>query len=427
MGNPTTETRQANSPSINVAGANDRIVVGVVGLGFGWGQNHLIGIQQNAKENNVTIATACDVFELRRAWALKSAGLKEADVYLDYRRMLERKDIDAVLVATHDPLHAQISLDSLDAGKHVYCERPLSRYLGDAFQVFDKVKSSRKVFQLGEQSCSAGGWRKCADIINAGKIGTLVWGQADYCRNGGPSCDGCRLLSKEATPAAVDWKKWLGPVKERPFNATHFQQWRLYEDYSAGLLATAAAHRLHPLMLASGRPQFPKRVTCISSHHLPDNPYWPKAVGRQVPAHVELVAEFPAGYLLTVTCSWLNAKNPAPALYGHKATLAVGGSGERVELLPEKEFADTVDPESFMKLPAEDVREHEKNWFDCIRSGRRPNADIELAVRAQVVLSLAEISDRLRTTCLFDETTRKVTEGSGREIVPLSCANAGTI
>src|SRR5512137_22953 len=137
MENAATATRQADSPSINVIGANDRIVVGVVGLGFGWGRNHLIGIQQNAKGNNVSIAAACDVFELRRAWARKSAGLQESDVYVDYRRLLDRKDIDAVVVATHDPLHAQISLDSLDAGKHVYCERPLSRYLGEAFQVFD--------------------------------------------------------------------------------------------------------------------------------------------------------------------------------------------------------------------------------------------------------------------------------------------------
>lgn len=239
---------------MSVAGANDRIVLGIVGVGFGWGQNHMMGIHQHPKENNVTIGAACDVFEMRRDRARKSANLKEADVYTNYRRLLERKDIDAVLVATHDPLHAQISADALDAGKHVFCETPLSRYLGEAFEVFDKVKASGKVFQLGEQSCSAGGWRKCADLIEAGRIGTIVWGQADYCRNGCPGCDGCGLVTKEATPATVDWKKWLGPMQERPFDPIHFHQWRLYQEYSAGLLATAAAHRLHPLMLATGRP-----------------------------------------------------------------------------------------------------------------------------------------------------------------------------
>ena len=75
------------------------------------------------------------MFNKRRDFARAKANLKDADVYVDYRKMLERKDIDAVLIATHDPLHAQMILDSLEAGKHVYCEKPLTRYLGEAFQV----------------------------------------------------------------------------------------------------------------------------------------------------------------------------------------------------------------------------------------------------------------------------------------------------
>ena len=123
------------------------------------------------------------MFNKRRDFAKAKANLKDADVYDDYRKMLERKDIDAVLIATHDPLHAQMTLDSLDSGRHVYCEKPLTRYLGEAFQVYDKVKSSGKVFQVGSQGCSAGGYHKCAELIKAGKIGTLVWGQAWYSRN----------------------------------------------------------------------------------------------------------------------------------------------------------------------------------------------------------------------------------------------------
>ena len=198
---------QTQAPSVNTVGANDRIAVAIVGVGWGFGQNHLVGIHEKSKEDNVIVAAVCDVFETRRSQARQRAGLKEADVYLDYRKLLERKDIDAVLVATHDPLHAQIALDSLDTGKHVYCERPLARYLGEAFQVFDKVKSSGKVFQLGEQSCSAGAWPKCAELIAACRIGTLVWGQAAYCRNGGPGCDGCWTIKEESTPVTIDWEK----------------------------------------------------------------------------------------------------------------------------------------------------------------------------------------------------------------------------
>src|SRR5512137_1357225 len=147
---------QNQAPSANVAGANNRIAVAVVGVGFGIGQNHLVGIHEKANENNTVVAAACDVFNKRRDFAKAKANLKDGDVYDDYRKMLERKDIDAVLIATQDPWHAQMTIDSIDSGRHVYCEKPLTRYLGEAFQVYDKVKGSKKIFQIGSQGCSAG-------------------------------------------------------------------------------------------------------------------------------------------------------------------------------------------------------------------------------------------------------------------------------
>jgi len=327
-------------------------------------------------------------------------------------------------VATHDPLHAQITLDSLDAGKHAYCERPLARYLGEAFQVFDKVKSSGKVFQLGEQSCSAGAWLKCAELIAAGRIGTLVWGQAEYCRNGGPGCDGWWMIMEESTPATIDWERWLGPVKRRPFSAALYHQWRLYYDYSAGLLACQAPHCLLPVMLASGRPEFPVRVNCLSAQRFQHAVFKPQAGVKQVPAHVQLMAEFPPGYGISLTCSWLNGATPSSVIYGHKANLSLGAAGDRVEITPEKEFAREVNAELFTGLHPQDLREHERNWFHCIRSGKLPNANIDLAIRAQTVLSLAEMSDRLKVTCLFDEKTRKVTDGTGKEITPITYGTA---
>ena len=98
----------------------------------------------------------------------------------------------------------------------------------------------------------------------------------------------------------------------------------------------------------------------------------------------------------------------------------IGSSGERIELVPEKEYAEEIDPETFTGMQPEDIRVHEKNWFDCIRSGAKPNGNIDLAIRVQTVISLAEMSDRLKMTCLFDEKTRKVTDGSGNEVKPIT-------
>jgi predicted dehydrogenase len=411
---------QNQAPSANVAGANNRIAVAVVGIGVGIGQNHLNGIHEKAGENNTVVAAACDVFSKRRGIAKDKAGLKDSDVYEDHRKLLERKDIDAVLIATHDPWHAQITIDSLEAGKHVYCEKPLTRYLDEAFRVYDTVKKTGKVFQVGSQGCSAGGYHKCADLIKAGKIGALVWGQAWYSRN---SLNGewNYTIEDESKPENINWERWLGSVKKRsPFSAEQFHRWRKYYQYCAGPMGDLAPHRLHPLMLATGNPEFPIRVCSIGTKPVHIDRNLPNTPERDVPEHAQLLAEFPGGYVMMVTCCTINGSTPGLSLYGHKANLNIDATGSRVELLPQREFGDEIDPENFANLGAEEIRVHEKNWFDCIRDGKTPNANIDLAIRVQTVLSLAEMSDRLKITCLFDEKTRKISDASGKEIAAIT-------
>ncbi len=411
---------QNQAPSANVAGANNRIQVAIVGVGFGIGQEHLKGIQAKATENNTVITAASDVFNKRRDFAKTNANLKDGDVYDDYRKMLERKDIDAVLIATHDPWHAQITIDSLDSGRHVYCEKPLTRYLGEAFQVYEKVKSSGKVFQIGSQGCSAGGYHKCAELIKAGKIGTLVWGQAWYSRN---SLNGewNYTLEPESKAENIDWERWLGPVRQRdPFSPEQFHRWRKYYRYCAGPLGDLAPHRLHPLMLATGNPEFPTRVVSLSTGNVHIDRNVAGTPERETPEHAQLLAEFPSGYIMMVTCCTVNAMTPGLSLFGHKANLDIDATGGKVNLLPQRDFGDEIDPENFASMQAEDLRVHEKNWFDCIRSGQKPNADIDLAIRVQTVISLAEISDRLRVACLFDEKTRKITTDGGTDVTMIT-------
>jgi hypothetical protein len=179
-------------------------------------------------------------------------------------------------------------------------------------------------------------------------------------------------------------------------------------------------HRLHPLMLASGNPEFPVRVNCIGTHNVHTDTTSPETPEREVPEHVQFLAEFPSGYLITVTVSTVNARSPGFVLYTHKASLEVGTSGEVVKLLPEREFAEEVDPETFSGMVPEDIRVHEKDWFDSIRANKGPNANIDLAIRVQTVISMAEMSDRLKMTCLFDEKTRKITDGNGKQIAPIT-------
>lgn len=419
---------QSSSPSTGrVIGANDRIAVAVIGVGAGIGKNHFEGIHKNASANNVAMAGACDLFNKRRDWAKATAGLKDSDIYSDHRRLLERKDIDAVVVATHDPWHAPICIDAMEAGKHVYCEKPMTRYLGEAFQVHDAVKRTGRIFQVGSQGCSAAGWHKAAELIQGDKIGKLVWAQGYYCRNN-PKGEWNYDIEKETTPENLEWDRWLGQVHKRiPFSADHFHRWRKYYPYCGGLLGDLMPHRLHPLMLATGKPEFPSRVTSIGTKNVHTDSKTPNTPERDVPEHVQLTAEFPSGFLLTATCSTVNAKSPPFVIYGHRATLEIGDQGNVLQMVPERAFAEefeglteserqklAIDP--IKGLQHEDPRAHEKNWFDCIRSGKQPNANIDLAVRVQTVISLAEMAERLKITCLFDEKTRTITTGDGKKV-----------
>ncbi|MFO1477979.1 MAG: Gfo/Idh/MocA family oxidoreductase [Verrucomicrobiota bacterium] len=411
---------QSQAPSTGrVIGANDRIVVGYIGVG-GQGMAHVQLMKSHASENNIAQAAVSDVWS-KRVDEGKAAIGPDAQGYADYKKMLDRKDIDAVVIATHDIWHGQCSIDAMKAGKHVYCEKPATRYLEEAFQVHDTAKSTGKIYQVGSQGCSADAWHKAADMIRAGKIGTLVWGQGYYCRNN-PKGEWNYGIDPDCKADNTDWNTWQGKVHDRvPFNADFFFRWRKYYPYCAGLLGDLFPHRLHPLMLATGNPEFPSRVVCIGTKNVHTDKNTPDTPERQVPEQTELLVEFPSGVSLVVVASTVNAKSPGFVLYGHHASLEIGNAGERLQLVPEKEFSDEIDPETLDGLtPTEDIAVHEKNWLNCIRSGKQPNGGIDLATRVQTVLSLGEMSNRLKIACLFDEKTRQITTGDGRVIKPIT-------
>lgn len=405
---------QNQAPSSGrVIGANDRIVVGFIGVG-GQGMAHVRSMKNNAADNNVQLVATCDVSNHRVEDCKKTIG-DGCEGYSDYRKLLERKDIDAVCVATVDHWHTACSVDAMESGKHVYVEKPMCRYLGEAFRIYDTVKKTGKRLQVGSQGCSDAKWHKAAELIKAGKIGPLVLGQGSYMRNS-PKGEWNYPIQQWCTAEDTNWNAWLGPVhKKVPFSADHYFRWRKYYPYCAGLLGDLFPHRLHPLMLATGNPEFPIRVSAIGTNKIGTDKNTPGTPTRDVRESVQMLAEFPSGLTLIVASATVNEQGLRDSIQGHKASLYMAGN--RVQLQPERPFTEEVDPQTFEGIqPGEDIKWHEKNWFECIRNGKEPNAGIDLAVRVQTVISLAEISDRLNVTCLFDEKTRKVTTGDGKEI-----------
>ena len=408
-----------------VLGANDRIVIGYIGVGNQGLNIHVNLLKKSATANNLAQAAVCDVWTKRvgaaKAVIEKDNATAKVDTYADYQKLLERKDLDAVVIATHDPIHAPAIIAALESGKHVYCEKPVSRYLDEAFAVHDAVKKTGKILQIGSQGCSAAAWHKAAEMIQAGKIGQLVWAQGFYCRNSKEGEWNKTPVGDDMTADAIDWEKWLGRVSKRPFNAEQYARWRKFYPFCAGLLGDLVPHRLLPLMLATGKPEFPARVVCIGTKSVHSDKGTQGALERDSPEHLQVVAEFPSGLLMTITAGGVSARTPGFTIYGHQGSLDIGTSGERIKHLPEREFADDFEDGSLDGLkPTEDFDVHHKNWLDSIRTNKQPNCNVDLAVRAQTVISLAEMSERLKIACLFDEKTRKVTTADGKEVAPLT-------
>jgi predicted dehydrogenase len=391
------------------ASAGERITLGMIGLGSR-GLSNLRAIQSNATESNVVVAAVCDLWDKRVEAGLEQAGLSSDRGFLDYRKLLELADIDAVVISTTDQWHAQMAIDAMNAGKHVYLEKPFTRYLGEAFDVYDTAKRTGLVMQLGTQGASDPTWARCAELVKSGAIGPLVLAQASYMRNSGTKGEWNYRIDPDLKPDSLDWKAWLGPVREREFSADHFFRWRKYYPYCAGITGDLVPHRLSPMLLATGTTEFPSRVVSLGTRAI--------QLDRDVNDNIQIIAEFPSGFAFHIIGSTVNEQGLPDMIRGHHATLTMGGG--RINLNPERPFADDIDPEVIQVERPNTMRAHLQNWYTCIREGGEPIAGPELAIRQQALLALAEMSERMNIMCLFDERTRTIRTGDGRVVEPLS-------
>ncbi|MBN2506136.1 MAG: Gfo/Idh/MocA family oxidoreductase [Verrucomicrobia bacterium] len=403
---------QSQAPSAGrVLGANDRIVVGFVGTGS-QGQAHVRSVKSYGASRNIALGAVCDVYQKRLDQARALAGLSVSDTYRDHRALLERKDIDAVVVATVDNWHADVAVDALEAGKHVYGEKPLARHLEEGFRIYDAVKRTGRVFQIGSQYCADPKYHKAAEWINAGKVGPLVWAQGSYCRNNLKNSEWTYPVDPDAHEGNLDWNRWLGRAPKIPFAPERYFSWHKYYDYNSGILGNLLAHTFLPLLLATGRPEFPRRVCCTGTRRV--------STDREITDTTHLLAEMPGGLTFCVAGSTVNEVGLPEIIRGRKATLYFAFSQNKIELKPERPFADELEPETFSDpAPVGNLARLEQNFFDCIRTGATPVGNIDLAIRAHTILCLAETSERLGLMLYFDPQNRSLRTGDGRAVKPI--------
>ena len=416
-------------------GANDRIILGFIGMGGQGTNGHLRGFVDDGLNRNTKVVAACDPYDpynVRAADIIKKAADKGGDANpfttRDYTKILSRKDIDAIMIATPEHWHSQIAIHAMQAGKHVYIEKPLSRYLDEAFQVHDTAVATKRVVQVGSQGCSDVRWHAAAKAIKDGRIGTLVMGQGSYCRNN-PKGEWNYEIHEGIGPANFDWNLWLGSAPRRAWtfegyakdgdqfartdSGARFRRYRKYTDYSAGIMGDLMPHKLHPFLIASGNPEYPTRVTALGTNtvHGPGT----KHNDREVSDTIQVLAEFPSGWSMLFVGSTVNEQGLQDMIRGDKGTVYFGNG---VEVKIERPYAedyeggkvDTNDPALAKYAPFENIPAHEKNWLDCIRKGDvMTNCNIDLATKVQTIISLAEMSERKGKAVSFDAKTRKIT------------------
>jgi len=268
-------------------------------IGAGW-----MGIEDARtclKHEGVKLVTVCDLYEGRLKLAQKEWG---DDIFTtnNYKEVLKRKDVDAVIIGTSDHWHKQISIDALQAGKHVYCEKPMVHSVDQGHEVINAWKKSGKVFLVGSQGVSSLGNEKAQQLLAEGAIGKLNYAEGFWARHS--SLGAWQYpIPADGSEKTVDWKKFIANTTKRPFDAKRFFRWRNYLDYGTGMSGDLFVHlfsSLHFITNSLG----PNQISAMGGLR-----YWKD--GREVPDVLLGMFQYPKtkahpGFNLSLRCNFVD-------------------------------------------------------------------------------------------------------------------------
>jgi predicted dehydrogenase len=404
-----------------VLGANDRVGVGFVGYGL-IGKRHVLDFQA---EKDAALVGVAEAHRGRRdeAVALIGGGCRG---YADFRKLLESKDVQAVVVSTPDHWHALATMLACAAGKDVYVEKPLTLFVREGRWMADVARRHKSVVQVGTQQRSGPHYQRARELVGGGQLGQVASVRMGSFRNIMP---GYGTPADGDPPADLDWDMWLGPAPERRYNPNRaIYHFRWFWDYSGGQMTNLAAHSLdivHWYLDVTG----PTAVTSVGGRFsLRDN--------GETPDTQDTVIEYPG-----FTAIWSHREACAGQstggleFCGPKGSLTISRSGFKLvgdrkvppeNTVPQFTGAHPVGgpkrveagPEAFWTKSIEDrtgdgrgqFRLHVRNFLDCVKSRREPVSDLESAHRVATVCHLANISLRLGRRVRWDAKREDVIE-----------------
>jgi len=371
---------------------SDLIRVAVVGVGP-QGKGDMNAIKKN-------VVAVCDVDKDRAAAAAKEIEKGGVTPFVtgDYRALLERKDVDAILNVTPDHWHALITVDSCNAGKDVYCEKPLSLVVSEGRAMVNAARKNKRIVQTGSQQRSAKEFRHACELVRNGALGKLT-----EVKVGLPGPNWVQRAGKPVpdsdAPAALDFERWLGPAPERKYNANRVHYlFRFFWDYSGGQQTNFGAHDLDIAQWALGMDD--SGPTSVEGTATFNKDKW-----FETPETAKQTFTYASG--VKVNCTLGAGGNPGGVTFiGEKGTIYVQRGKLTATLNGEK----VADP---FKLTTGDVKlyvspGHFADWLACIKSRKLPICDVEIDHRSATVCHLGNIAIRTGRKIAWDAKTETI-------------------
>jgi len=373
-------------PASSVLGANDRIRVGMIGVGDRG--NDLLG--QIRGVHNVDVVAMADVYSRRRDEAKsKVPGIQTFD---DHRRLLDMKDVDAVIVASPLHCHNRHFLDTLAAGKDLYSEKTMTWSIPEAEKCLEAAKASDRVVQIGLQHESEGATFDARQWIKDGWVGKVTQVESWMSRNT-PHGKGqwVRQVPSDCTAQNVNWSAFLNGRPDRPFDGFKLINWRLFWEFSGGNCAENMVHQIAWIMSVLDLPT-------PSAAYMSGGVFSEKD-GREVPDTIAVTLDFPQDIVVTWQSTFSNKHYElGDRILGSDGTLEHHFE-EPLEYWPEK----VNRPSGESKRGSSHDVNHMQNWIDCVRSRSTPNATVDLGYRSAMAVHMANLSYRQKRRVTLEE------------------------
>ncbi len=412
--------------SQRVAGANDRLSVGAVGVG-GRGSGLMKQVSQLAKKHQVEITAVCDVWRPNRERAAKAVGGwfgKEPRQFSRFQELVALEDIDAVLIATPDYAHTPVMIAALEADKDVYVEKPMSMEIALANKALDLARARKRVVQVGTQRRSEGRWHAAHQALKGGVLGNITL--IDSANFFAPHARWARSYAS-CKQEDVDWDAFLFNRPKRPFDPKLLRRWHFYKDFTNGISGLWMAHLVDAMHMIMGA-TYPRSAVAHGGTY-----QWRD--GREHSDLFRAIFDYPPsplspnGFMYTWCMCINNGAGTHYTVHGTQGTIDMYGTLVRKEKVYDADGkaatrqvalpAQTITRLGGVKgskvkearLPAAPSTNHMANWLECLRSRERPNADIQYGHQHAVATILAAAALHQGRRMVYDPEKREMQPG----------------